>query len=85
MGNQSSNKKVKRGLMGSFGRNLGLFVGHVKQGIITPLESRAPREVGRTVQEYEMQSGGDRITLRRTVVDEVITDPAEQADQPASQ
>jgi hypothetical protein len=72
--------------------NLGQFFGHVAKGVKTPAKPAAPahtHEVRREVEErQEIGPAGEKITLRRTTIEEVEIQPPrppnnpEQGDQP---
>ncbi|MBX3353530.1 MAG: hypothetical protein KF684_11415 [Phycisphaeraceae bacterium] len=55
----------------SLARSLGEFVGHIWSGIKTKPGSAERREVSRSVEEREAQTPGGKVTLRRTVIEEV--------------
>ena len=59
----------------SLARSLGEFFGHIRAGIRSkPTDSRAPRdrrEVSRTVDEETVDSPRGKVTLRRTVIEEI--------------
>lgn len=58
-------------------RSLGEFVGHVRLGLRS--DPAATRSVRREVEErhVDQSSGGGRVTLRRTVIEEVEVRPKE--------
>jgi len=53
-------------------RNLGRFVGHVISGVRTDPNRH---ELSRNVEEREVQTPTGRVTLRRTVIEEVELQP----------
>lgn len=55
----------------SLARSLGEFVGHIWSGIKTTPGSKERREVSRSVEEREAQTPSGKLTLRRTVIEEV--------------
>lgn len=71
-------------------RNLGEFFGHIVQGIKTPVDPPAqgpgpgepppPAAVRQIVEEREIQTPEGKVILRRTVIDEVRTEPAQPQD-----
>jgi len=60
-------------------RALGEFVGHIRAGIKAKPDAASPRrrEVSRTVDEETRDTSRGRVTLRRTVIDEVELPPDE--------
>jgi hypothetical protein len=68
-------------------RSLGLFVGHVARGLTTKVQ-RTPEppqrvEVSRTVEEAHGESPAGPVTLRRTVIEEIVL-PASPASPPSA-
>lgn len=78
-------------------RNLGEFFGHIVQGIKTPVDPPPaepvqgpgphqpppPAAVRQIVEEREIQTPEGKVILRRTVIDEVRTEPVRpQNDAP---
>lgn len=61
-------------------RNLGRFFGHVAAGVRT---SPARREVSRDVEERQVETPTGRVTLRRTVIEEIEVE-RDQNGEPAS-
>jgi len=64
----------------SLSRNLGRFLGHIKQGLKAPVEGDEPRrvEVSRTEETEERDTPRGRVTVRRTTIEEVDLPPDEQ-------
>jgi hypothetical protein len=56
----------------SLARSLGEFFGHIRAGIkAKPTDARERREVSRTVDEETVDSSRGKVTLRRTVIEEI--------------
>ena len=56
----------------SLARSLGEFFGHIRAGIKTkPTDPRERLEVSRTVDEDTVDSPRGKVTLRRTVIEEI--------------
>lgn len=56
----------------SLARSLGEFFGHIRAGIkARPTDARERREVSRTVDEETVDSPRGKVTLRRTVIEEI--------------
>lgn len=59
-------------------RSLGQFVGHIAKAVKTDVSSER-REVSRTVEEEERETEGGKVTLRRTVIEEIeVEKPREE-------
>ncbi len=59
-------------------RSLGQFVGHITKAVKTDVSSER-REVSRTVEEEERETEGGKVTLRRTVIEEIeVEKPREE-------
>ena len=56
-------------------RSLGQFVGHIAKGISGPGQSRT-HQVSRSVETEQRETPAGTVTLRRTVVEEVIVPTA---------
>lgn len=55
---------------------LGQFVGHIWRGLRADTASSRAREVGRHTEEQEtLDAAGQRVTLRRTTIDEIEIRP----------
>ncbi|MCH2152819.1 MAG: hypothetical protein MK089_05705 [Phycisphaerales bacterium] len=54
-------------------RCLGEFTGHIARGIRTKVDEPVHQEVSRTVEETK----DGQVTLRRTVIEEVVYPPSE--------
>ena len=67
--------------------NLGQFFGHVAKGIKTPARpGKSAHEVRRQVEErQETGPSGERITVRRTTVEEIEIQPPRPTDNHAEQ
>ena len=53
-------------------RSLGQFVGHIAKAVKTDVSAGSERrEVSRTVEEEERETEGGKVTLRRTVIEEI--------------
>lgn len=53
-------------------RSLGRFFGHVAAGVRASPEREAERrEVSRNVEEREVETQSGKVTLRRTVIEEI--------------
>ena len=66
-------------------RSLGEFVGHIVRGVKTPADApAAPSQVLKhEVEETTGETpGGQRVTLRRTTVEEIRVEPMEGRDAP---
>lgn len=61
-------------------RNLGRFFGHVAAGVRS---NPTRREVSRDVEERQVQTPSGRVTLRRTVIEEIEVE-RDQNGEPAS-
>ncbi|MCC5787338.1 MAG: hypothetical protein EA423_00245 [Phycisphaerales bacterium] len=60
-------------------RSLGQFVGHIAKAVKTDVSSTERREVSRTVEEEERETEGGKVTLRRTVIEEIeVEKPREE-------
>ncbi len=63
-------------------RSLGEFFGHIARGVKTPVAGSDRREVGRSVEEEQVETPRGQVTLRRTTIDEVIVDPKASTANP---
>jgi hypothetical protein len=61
--------------------NLGAFFGHIARAVRTDPSSAASAPQAR-VQEAVRESDGQRLTLRRTTIDEVLVEPLEPRRSP---
>lgn len=64
----------------SLARSLGLFVGHIIRGVKTDTSERDRRTSDRrtdTREERALGPDGERVTLRRTVIEEIEVEPAD--------
>ena len=61
-------------------RSLGQFVGHIAKAVKTDVsEGSERRELSRTVEEEERETEGGKVTLRRTVIEEIeVEKPREE-------
>lgn len=73
---------MRGGKRKSISRCLGEFVGHIVHGVkgeIRPDEAQR-REVRREVEEREGEVDGRKVTLRRTVIEEIEMESGRRAD-----
>lgn len=57
-------------------RSLGQFVGHIAKGLTAPTGRATTHEVRRSIEEEERETPAGRVTLRRTVIEEITLPPA---------